>query len=163
MAACAPKTSGEDQNGNPSVDGSETLSEEDAEYQKYMDDKSKKETTALVREKYGDSDLNGYVFRILGMTPGEHYLSFVSDEIDTSEIWYEEDNADVQVHSVFERNILTEDLLNITIKPLWGGNTYETPDLCERLIKAGSDDFDMMYGSQLKTMPLAMEKYFLNL
>ena len=166
FASCTAKPPASD--ANESSDGAPVQSDipldyEDAEFQKYMDDKSKKETTALVREKYGSNDFQGYSFRILAMTPGEHYLSFVSDEIDTSEIWYEEDNADVQVHSVFERNILTEELLNIKIKPLWGGNTYETPEMCERLIKAGGDDFDMMYGSQLKTLPLAMQKNFINL
>ncbi len=153
------KTNEDDQNNPLSTDDKE--SSEDEEYLKYLEEKGKNNTTAYVKEKYAGTNFDGYTFRILGMHPGDHYLRFISDE--TSELWYEKDDADVQKHSVFERNVLTEELLGITIKPLWGGDDYETIDLCEKLIKAGGDDFDMMYGPQFKTLPLAMEKYFYNL
>ena len=161
FASCAPKTNENGSDNDTPVSGDTSTDNEDADYQKYMEDKSKNETTAYVKEKYADCDFDGYSFRILGMHPGDHYLRYVSDE--TSELWYEEDDADVQKHSVFQRNLLAEDLLNITIKPLWGGDDYETVGLCEKLIKSGGDDFDMMYGPQFKTLPLAMQEYFINL
>lgn len=161
FVSCAPKATENEEKNNTPVPDDTPLDEEDAAYLKYKEDKSQKETTAYVKEKYSGIDYDGYSFRILGMHPGDHYLRFVSDE--TSELWYEEDNADVQKHSVFERNLLTEELLNIKIKPMWGGDDYETTGLCEKLIKAGGDDFDMMYGPQFKTLPLAMQKNFLNL
>jgi len=130
-------------------------------YTQFTEEKADRSTNEYVTNTYAGYDYDGYAFRILSMTPGEHYLSFVSSE--TSEIWYPEDNADVQIHTVFERNILTEELLNVKIEPLFAGNTYETPERCQTLVKAGGDDFDMMYGAQFKTLLLAMENYFLNL
>jgi len=118
-------------------------------------------TTEYVKQKYGSYDYDGYKFRILAIDPGEHYQSFIAE--DSTEIWYEEDNADALQHAVFTRNLLTEELLNVTIEPLWGGNTYEITDLGRNLIKSGGDDFDMYHNSQFKTLPLAMENYFINL
>ena len=123
-------------------------------------------TTAYVREKYAGYDYDGYTFRVLSIDPGQHYYWMIDGMDGTgwcNEVWYEEDNADVQIHSVFTRNLLAEDLLGIRIALLRGGGLYEIDSLVKTLVKAGGDDFDMTLGSQCRYMPLASEGYFRNL
>ena len=119
------------------------------------------ETTELVKQTYAGHNYDGYAFRIFAISPGEHYQSFIAE--DSTEIWYEEDSADALQHAVFTRNLLTEELLNVKITPIWGGNTYEVTDQTKTLVKAGGDEMDLVHNSQFKTFPQAMENYFYNL
>ena len=119
------------------------------------------ETTEYVKEKYAGRNYEGYKFRIFAISPGEHYQGFIAE--DSTEIWYEEDSADALQHAVFTRNLLTEDLLNVTITPIYGGNCYEIADQTKTLVKSGGDEVDVIHGAQFKMLPLAMENYFLNL
>ena len=118
-------------------------------------------TTAYVREKFADINYNGDAFRILAISPGEHYQSFASE--DSTEIWYEEDNADALQHAVFTRNLLTEDLLNVKISPLWGGTYRDVTELTKTLVKSGSDDADLIHNAHSENIALAMENHFYNL
>ena len=123
-------------------------------------------TTAYVRKKYAGYDYDGYGFRVLSLTPGTHYYWMIDGMDGTgwcNEVWYGEDNADVQIHSVFTRNLLAEDLLGIKISLIPGGDKYEIDSLVKTLVKSGGDDFDMTLGSQCRYMPLASEGYFHNL
>ena len=119
-------------------------------------------TIALVKEKYGSYDYDGYSFRILSIDQGLHMYRVI-DENTANEVWYEDDSADVYQHAIFTRNVLSSDILNIDIKPIWGGNTNDIPDYAKTLIKSGSDDFDMMLASLNKTMTLGYENYLCNL
>ena len=121
-------------------------------------------TTAYTREKYGDYSFNGEEFRILGINRGAHYYFMLDGDTGfANEIWYEEDSSEPQQHSVFTRNLLTEELLGIKISMIEGGGTYELDSMIKTLVKSGSDDFDMTLGSQCKSLPLATEGYFHNL
>ncbi len=123
-------------------------------------------TITYTREKYAGYNYEGYNFRVLSLTPGTHYYWMIDGMEGNgwcNEVWYEEDNADVQIHSVFTRNVLAEELLNIDISLLPGGDKYEIDSLVRTLVKAGGDDFDMTIGSQCRYMPLASEGYFRNL
>ena len=116
------------------------------------------------REKYAGYDYDGYDFRILSINRGSHYYFMLDGETGfANEVWYEEDSAEAQQHSVFTRNTLASELLDITISPVWGGGTYEIDSLIKTLVKSGSDDFDMTIGSQCRSLPLATEGYFRNL
>ena len=101
------------------------------------------ETTEYVKEKYAGTDYDGYKFRIFAISPGEHYQGFIAE--DSTEIWYEEDKADALQHAVFTRNLLTEELLNVTITPIWGGSCYTVTDQTKTLVKAGGDEIDVVY------------------
>ncbi len=120
------------------------------------------ETTALIKETYKDYNYNGYGFRILSIDQGGHMYRVI-DEVTANEVWYEEDNPDVYQHAIFTRNLLAEDLLKITITPVWGGSTTEVPELAKTLIKSGGDDFDIMVASLNKSMTLGVEQYMYNL
>ena len=119
------------------------------------------ETTEYVKDKYSGINYDGYKFRIFAISPGEHYQGFIAE--DSTEIWYEEDSADALQHAVFTRNLLTEDLLNVKITPIYGGNCYEIADQTKTLVKSGGDEVDVIHGAQFKMLPMAMENYFLNL
>ena len=118
-------------------------------------------TTAYVREKFAGINYNGESFRILAISPGEHYQSFAGEEC--TEIWYEEDSADPLQHAVFTRNLLTEDLLNITLKPLWGGTYRDVSEMAKTLVKSGSDDADLIHNAHCDNIAMAMENNFYNL
>ena len=124
-------------------------------------DNEENETTIYVKGKYGDSNFNGYNFRILSINQGEHFYRLI-DETTANEIWYEEDSSDVYQHAIFTRNILAEDLLNITVSPVWGGTTNDVPTMARNLIKSGGDDFDMVIASLNKLMQMGVENYLYN-
>lgn len=119
------------------------------------------ETTEYVKDKFKDINYNGYEFRILAITPGEHWQAFINEN--STEIWYEEDSADTLQHAVFTRNLLTEELLSVKIKPLWGGIYTEVRDKTKTLVNAGGDEMDMVHNSHMLILAQAMENYFLNL
>jgi len=118
-------------------------------------------TSAYVSEAYGDIDLGGRTFCILSFSPGRHYYYQLSDN--ANEIWYEEDSAEVQQHSVFTRNLLTEDLINIKIEPTWGGDAYDMYDRARTIAQAGVDDFDAMQTAHFRGFLSGMLGYFYNL
>lgn len=122
-------------------------------------------TTARVLEEFAGHDYDGYNFRVASSEPGGHYYWMLDGDTGyANEIWYPEDSAETQTHSVFMRNVLAEDLLNIKISPLWAGHYYwDLNDVIVPLIKSNSDDFDMVLGAQTRIIPLATEGYFLNL
>ena len=65
FVSCAPKATVNEEKNNTPVPDDTPLDEEDAAYLKYKEDKSQKETTAYVKEKYSGIDYDGYSFRIL--------------------------------------------------------------------------------------------------
>lgn len=119
------------------------------------------ETTELVKERYANIDYDGYAFRILAISPGEHYQAFISEG--STEIWFEEDSADALQHAVFTRNLLTEDLLKVKIEPLFAGTYLDVDAQIKTLITAGSDDFDLAHGAHFKMLVKAAEGKFYNL
>ena len=44
------------------------------------------ETTEYVKDKFADTNLDGYLFRIFAISPGEHYQAFIAE--DSTQIWY---------------------------------------------------------------------------
>ena len=149
VVSCSQKSSGDEGKDNEEVQKSDETP-----------------TTNLVREKYGSYDYDGYAFRILSISPGQHYYWMIDGMDGTgwcNEVWYEEDNADAQIHSVFTRNTLAEELINIDVVMLEGGGTYDIDDLVKTLVKAGGDDFDITLGDNTCNLPLSSEGYFYNL
>ena len=139
--------------------GTDTPSEEET-----VEKNDETPTINYTREKYAGNSFDGYDFRILSINRGSHYYFMLDGNTEfANEIWYEEDSAEPQQHSVFTRNSLTSDLLDIKISPIWGGGTYEIDALVKTLVKSGTDEFDLTIGSQCRYLPLASEGYFYNL
>ena len=119
-------------------------------------------TTALVKKTYGMYDYDGYSFRILGFDQGCGGANLI-DEDTGSEIWYEEMGSDNYQSAVYKRNKLTEELLNITIKPIWGGqNVYDLIALARRLVDNQENAYDMVVANIDRCMRAAMDGYFYN-
>ena len=116
----------------------------------------------LVESLYGDYNYNGYDFKILGMASGSWwYGSFLGDTF--NEIWYETDSADPLESAIYTRNRRTEDLLNITISPVWTQNAGETVEKVRKAIETGETDYDLCLGCLSETMNCAQEGYMANI
>ena len=137
--------------------------DETKETKKPNSDVEASSTTAMVKEKYKDYNYEGYKFRILSISPGEHYYRLI-DEKTANEVWYEDESADSYQTAVYKRNLLAEELLDIVIdEPHWGGTGAETPSQAKRMVAMNNDDFDMMVCTLDKAMSLGMEGVMYNL
>lgn len=117
-------------------------------------------TTEYIKEKYDGYDFGGADVSIISISPGSMYYGYISG--DANEIWYEEDSAEVQQHSVFTRNLLTEDLINVKIKPTWGGDVYDLYDRARTIAMSGIDDFDLMITAHFRGLLSGTMGYFRN-
>ncbi len=117
--------------------------------------------TQQVKDRYGSNDFGGYEFKVLGMQSGGFwYGNFMQDTF--NEIWYETDSADPLESAIYKRNRLTEELLHITITPVWDG-TDSTQDMVRKAIETGDTDYDIVLTSLYEALTLAMEGYCTNL
>lgn len=111
------------------------------------------EKADLVAEAFSGYDYGGYEFRILAMSPGQHFYKKIGPE--ANEVYYEYDSGDILDSALYQRNVLTEDLLNIKILPVWGGNNNEINPFASKAILAGDDAFDCMLAALAYNMTLA--------
>ena len=118
-------------------------------------------TAELVEKKYSGFDYDGSDICILSLSPGVQFYGFISDA--ANEIWYEEDSAEVQQHSVFQRNILTEDLLNVKIRASWGGDVYDIYDMSKTIAMSGLDDYDLILTNYFRGLLSGTMGYYHNL
>ena len=98
-------------------------------------------TADLIRQTYAETDLGGYEFRILAPGSGGHFYYQVSD--DCNETWFEAPSGDVMNDAVYERNLMTEELLNIKIVPVFENDTQKLQKQIQNSVTAGADDFDV--------------------
>lgn len=101
-----------------------------------------------IREKYKDADYGGQSFRLAGYSPGEFFYFVVGSEV--NEIWYEGMTGDLYTDAVYQRNSLTEDLLNIRIEPQYTstGVSYDAVSkLIEACVVSGDASVEAGYGS----------------
>ena len=141
-------------NGGQGIDTSDTLSIDVTD--------ADKETTAYIKRTYGTYDFNGYNFRILGFNQGCGGANLINEDTG-SEIWYEDEGSDNYQSAVYRRNKLTEELLNITITPVWGGeNVYDLIGLAQKLIDNQEDAYDIVVANIDRCMRSAMNGYFYN-
>ena len=78
---------------------------------------AEKTVTDMVKEKYVGTDFDGYEYRVLAPANDEHAYSLVGTGI--NEVYAEEMNGELINDSIWQRNALTQDFLNITITPVW--------------------------------------------
>ncbi len=111
--------------------------------------------TDTVTASYGSYDYNGYSFPLMGMNPGAHWYNKINET--ANEIWYEGDSGDLMSSAVYQRNLLTEELLNITITPVWGGGTSDLSELVKKNVMAGDAGCDAYLGSLSASVTISME------
>ena len=101
-----------------------------------------KELTAddIIRERYASNDYGGKEMRILSPSIGKHFYYQLGNEV--NEIWAETETGDVMNDAIIKRNRNTEELLNVKITPIWGGDTDAITKTIQKAVTAGSDEFD---------------------
>lgn len=98
--------------------------------------------TSVIQSLYGtNTNYDGYEYRIAGIQPGGHFYKKISAE--ANEIWYAEQTGDSYSDAVYTRNLLTEDLCNITIVPNWSTDYNTVGTLTEKSVQAGDDFADL--------------------
>jgi len=100
-----------------------------------------KTASIVIAEKYADTDYEKYDYRVLAIPTGGHFYSQISS--DTNEVYYEESTGDLMNDAIYTRNMMTEELLNITVSPVWA--TGDTPGITTTIqaeVLAGTDSFD---------------------
>lgn len=116
------------------------------------------ETTEMPRELTPDSlpddlDFDGMTVRI----------SSRDVDINVQEI-SPELTGDIVDDAVYSRNRMVEERLNITIEAIFrGADSTQHGQILRNSITAGSDDFDIVSGSQWIVLPQALEGMYMNL
>ena len=119
---------------------------------------SEPDADQIIRDRYRDTDYGGYEFTVAGYEPGGFFYNKISQS--ANEIWYEEQTGDIYEDAVYKRNIMTEELLNIKIKPLYISD-YESA--VKKIVAAGDDTIDVGLGPLAYQMNLAASGYLANL
>ncbi|MCL2518430.1 MAG: hypothetical protein FWF15_07710, partial [Oscillospiraceae bacterium] len=87
-------------------------------------------------------DFGGYEFRVLRPAA---YMGGLREGID--EVFAEAENGDPINDAIYKRNMLTEDWLNVKIKSInSGGIDWNLDAYAQKIIQAGSDEFDAVIG-----------------
>ena len=116
---------------------------------------------SIIRDKNAGTDFGGTEFRILSISPGKHFYSKARDE--ENEIYFAEEQGDILYDSIYRRNMLTEELLNVKITPVWAGDTGEVTTKTKNSVLAGDSEFDVAFNRLDFTLNLAAEQLLLNL
>lgn len=117
--------------------------------------------SSIIRDMHSDKNFEGQEFRILAISPGKHFYSKARDE--ENEIYFAEEQGDILYDSIYRRNMLTEELLNVKIVPVWGGDTGDITTKSRQSILAADDDFDVCFNRLDFNLNLSAEKMMLNL
>ena len=116
---------------------------------------------SIIRDKNSGNDFGGSEFRILSISPGKHFYSKARDE--ENEIYFAEEQGDILYDSIYRRNMLTEELLNVKIVPVWAGDTGDVTTKTKNSVLAGDSEFDIAFNRLDFTLNLAAEQLLLNL
>ena len=95
---------------------------------------------AIVERLYGSTKYEGETVRILCPEAGTTWCRFISDT--ANEVWFEDAGSDVLQRAVYERNTKTENLLGITISPVWESGDNAISERVNRDVTAGVDEYD---------------------
>lgn len=116
---------------------------------------------AQLQSIYADTGYGGYEYRIMGIQPGAHFYHKISAE--ANEIWYAEQTGDSYSDAVYTRNLLTEELLDVTITPIWQADRDAVGSQIQQAAQAGDDIADMALTSLAVHMTQATAGYLYNL
>lgn len=114
----------------------------------------------LVMEQVGAQDFGGYEFRVVSRDAGGDFYGNSGPQ--ENELFYEAESGDVLHDAIYRRNQVTEELLNITIKPLWSGSCDNVSALTRKSVLAGDDYADAVIERVDFAMNIAAEHLLLN-
>lgn len=120
-----------------------------------------KSATETISERYKDVNLEKHEYRVLAPQSGSDFYRFVSST--TNEVYYEEVSAEVMENAIYDRNLKTEELLNITITPIWRTNTNDVATTVSSEVLSGTDSFDAVL-NRMDSLGSSMQSgYLLNI
>lgn len=96
----------------------------------------------IIRAALGGTSFDSYEFRILSPKPGSHFYGKTGEN--ENEIYYEAQTGEVLQDSIYRRNMLTEELLNVKISPVWANSTDEITNTLKKSVAASDDGFDLV-------------------
>lgn len=114
-------------------------------------------TADIVKENYSGYNYDGYEYRIVSFPPGGHFYGKINSE--ANEVWYEEMTGDSYTDAVYNRNILSEDLVGIKITPVWSS---DVSGFVKKETTAGDDYGDAIINSLAYNINLGMDNYVYN-
>lgn len=97
-----------------------------------------KTTTDIILEKYADTDLGGFEYKILSPGAG---VGFYSTFGSINEVYADETNGEPLNDAIWERNNATEELLNVTISPIWSNGNDDIRLQLQTEVTAGITDY----------------------
>lgn len=117
----------------------------------------------LLAAQIGAVDYGGYEFRVVSPNPGKHFYHIAGP--DENELYYESETGDILHDGVYRRNRAVEELLNITVTPLWSGDTHDNSitNLVRKSTMAGDDFADAALNRLDYTVNLSTEHLLYNL
>lgn len=97
--------------------------------------------TSMITERHTGTDLGGYEYKVLAPATGEHFYNNIASGI--NEVYVEEATGEVLNDAIYQRNLSTEELLNITVSPVWStGDTSGITTQLNNEVLAGSTGYD---------------------
>lgn len=104
------------------------------------DTSGESESEQLVEKLYGNrkNDYDGRIFRIIASE--ECWGSSIGNN--ANEVWFEDAGSDLLQRSIYERNHKTEELLGITITPVWDKTSEEIYDRVISDNNSGVNEYD---------------------
>ncbi|MFA6947757.1 MAG: hypothetical protein WCQ72_02140 [Eubacteriales bacterium] len=114
----------------------------------------------IVKAKYSDADYGGYTFRVISPDPGKHF--YYKASADENEIFFDSQTGDILHDSFYQRNLKTEEMLNIKIEPVWAGDSGDVTSTVKKNVLAGDNFADAIINRLDYTMNLSSEKLLAN-
>ena len=115
----------------------------------------------LVRSQIGTQDFGGETFRVVSRDAGGAFYGTAGEQ--ENELYFAEETGDVLYDAIYRRNVITEELLNIEIEPVWSGSlTEDVTKVIEKNVMAGDDFADAIIHRLDFTMNIAAEGYLVN-
>lgn len=97
----------------------------------------------IIRQKYRDTDYGGTEIRFLSISPGEFPYSVAGNPLE-NELYFEAESGDVLYDAIYKRNMLLEEMLGISVTPVWGGNFMNVSAVLKNSVYAGDRDFGIV-------------------
>jgi hypothetical protein len=137
LTACSDSKVNNEDEGNAAQNAVTNPSAEDAGTE---EEEAEPTASSLIKERYADTDLGGYVYKVLAIPTDGHFYTQVASGI--NEVYAEELNGEIINDAIFNRNLSAEDTLNIKIDPVWGGGVDSIRTQVHNEVLAGGTEYD---------------------
>ncbi len=157
VVSCSDSTSNSDAESDTAAQETVVSASADTEAET---EEAEPTVTDIVKEKYGSYDYEGYEYKVLAPAPGSHMYGEVG--ADVNEVWVEEADGTPLNDALFNRNLATEDLINITVTPIYN-SSGDIATTVKNDITAGATEYDTVLNGMSTIGSQAQNGMYLNL